>query len=159
LRTRSAGFTLAELMVVVSILSLIMAMAAPGIAKANFESREANLKANLKKIRDALLMAEGDIGCIVPATDLTAETAPSGCYTRQAVGNWGWGTTPNQGRWAGPYLKTLPRNPMTGTNTYGPGSCPPTTAWCLNGYEKADVSALMWNSTELSTEGTAYNTW
>jgi general secretion pathway protein G len=61
-RTKSGGFTLIELMVVMTIVSLLLTLAAPRYFRSIERSKETVLKANLAATRDALDKFHGDTG-------------------------------------------------------------------------------------------------
>lgn len=62
LRRRSAGFTLIELMVVLSIVALLLSLAVPRYFNSVQRSKENVLRANLATTRDALDKYYGDTG-------------------------------------------------------------------------------------------------
>jgi general secretion pathway protein G len=61
-RTRAAAFTLIELIVVMAIIALLVAVAAPRYFNSIERAKEATLKQNLNVMRDALDKYYGDLG-------------------------------------------------------------------------------------------------
>ncbi|RFO98107.1 type II secretion system protein G [Rhodoferax lacus] len=62
MRTRHRGFTLIELIVVMTIISLLLTLAAPRYFRSIERSKETVLKANLASTRDALDKFHADTG-------------------------------------------------------------------------------------------------
>jgi prepilin-type N-terminal cleavage/methylation domain-containing protein len=114
---KKRGFTLVEVMVVVMILSILLSVATPQFVRANLKAREAQLKADLKVVRDALENAANDIGTYPNPADLdnTVPDTLSGWYG-EFQGNVGWSQrTFTLSQWKGPYIKKFPTaNPING---------------------------------------------
>lgn len=62
LRPRSSGFTLLELMIVLSIMGILLAIAQPGLKQSIVRAREAVLREDLYQIRDAIDQYYADNG-------------------------------------------------------------------------------------------------
>jgi general secretion pathway protein G len=60
--SRPSGFTLVELLVVMSIIALLMSIAVPRYFHSTDKAREAVLKQNLLQMRDAIDKFYGDLG-------------------------------------------------------------------------------------------------
>lgn len=69
LRTSARGFTLVELLVVMAIIALLLALAAPRYFKSVTRAEEAVLKENLTLMRDALDKFYADTGKYPPDLD------------------------------------------------------------------------------------------
>lgn len=122
-RTSKRGFTLVEILIVVSILGILAALVVPQFSSAADTSRENSAKVTIYRIRQQLeLYKQQHAGQwpslanfeaqMVQASNLDGDTAAPG--------------TP--GYPFGPYLQSLPDNPATNTNTVTGGE-PGTSAW------------------------------
>lgn len=72
-RSRLAGFTLIELVVVMAIIALLVALAAPRYFHSIDRSKETVLKANLAQTRDALDKYYGDNGKYPDSLEMLVE--------------------------------------------------------------------------------------
>jgi general secretion pathway protein G len=130
-RSRLAGFTLIELMIVITIIFILLGMAAMRYDKSVLHAREAALKTDLQVMRQA-----------IDRYTLDKEAAP------QALEDL---TNPQA-----PYLREVPVDPMTNAKDwhldFGDTVMSPdqTTTGIV------DVHS---SSTATSAEGTPYNTW
>jgi len=115
-RTRLAGFSLVEMMVVVSIIGILTAIAVPkfnDIQRKSRESalrtRESALRTDLQVYRSAIYVFYSDTG-LYPSTlsDLAARTAPS-------TGLNANGATRNlvDTSWRGPYVEAVRFDPVS----------------------------------------------
>lgn len=104
-RTYRKGFSLVEIMTVVSIIGLIAAMAVPNLLSSSRRSRDDAMRANLAVVRGAVDTFRNDTGLYPSAlSSLSATSAPA------------TGTDPSTGAsaaitssdWRGPYLRTVP---------------------------------------------------
>ncbi len=92
-QNRRNAFTLIELLVVMIVIALLALIVVPQFASRSTQAREANLRDNLKTIRSALAIWQGDTGAFAAdLSKLTAVSAPTGVTG-----------------WNGPYLSS----PMT----------------------------------------------
>ncbi len=114
------GYTLVEIMVVVSIIGVLLAVASPNLVRQAQRARENALRSNLMIVRTAVITFMQDTGAFPNSlADLTAVTAPAN------------GTTPGTGAslpiiaadWRGPYLAAVPIDPISNTAmTYTPAT-------------------------------------
>jgi prepilin-type N-terminal cleavage/methylation domain-containing protein len=142
------GFTLVEIMVTVMIIGIIMSIATPQLLRSNRKAREAQLKADLKMVRDALEISQGDLNTYAHPQELDdAVSSGQGWYGTQLGMGWQLRTY-DLSKWKGPYLKKFhERNPINGQ----------PYEWNSN---PTDIShAFFCNVNEISTEGTNYRTW
>jgi len=109
-RSRAAGFTLVELLIVVVILAILAAVVIPQINGASAEAKESALRASLATVRQAISLYRvqhnetypGQSGWAEFVTQLTTSTDATGAA----------------GAKFGPYLRTgFPENPVTDSVT------------------------------------------
>jgi general secretion pathway protein G len=108
-RSHRAGFSLVEMMVVVSIIGILTAIAVPKFNDIQRKSRESALRTDLQVYRSAIYVFYSDTG-LYPATlsDLAARTAPStglkaNGATRSLVDT----------SWRGPYVESVRFDPVS----------------------------------------------
>lgn len=129
------GFTLVELLVVISIIGLLSTLAVVTMGRARQAAREAKTKDTLSKIRTAMLLLEQDTekwpnGCPPwsirnPEVDLT--TAQAALVARPSVGDQGNGcqwTSQAVAKWDGPYIPELPNDPWGNAYYFDPDYVP-----------------------------------
>ncbi|MCA0361603.1 MAG: prepilin-type N-terminal cleavage/methylation domain-containing protein [Armatimonadetes bacterium] len=116
-RTRNKGFTLAEMMTAVGIMAVLTAMATPSFVNSFQRSRENALKSDLAVVRSSVQMFFTDTGAFPNSlADLTVTTAPGTGRSRS-----GASVNIDFRDWRGPYLATLPSDPISGNAfTYYP---------------------------------------
>ncbi len=91
LRSRTRGFTLIELMIVISIIAILAAILVPNFVRARAMGQLTACKSNLRNIATATEMYSVDNGAKYP--DALAKVTPN-------------------------YLKTMPECPVAGSDTY-----------------------------------------
>ncbi|MEA3249498.1 MAG: prepilin-type N-terminal cleavage/methylation domain-containing protein [Patescibacteria group bacterium] len=129
------GFTLLELLVVISIIGLLSTLAIVTMGRAREAAKEAKAKDTLSKIRTAILLLEQDTekwpnGCPPwsirnPEVDLS--TAQAALTARPSVGDQGDGcqwTSQSVARWDGPYLPELPLDSWNNAYYFDPDYWP-----------------------------------
>ena len=155
------GFTLVELLFVIILIAVLASVAIPKFSSTPLRSREANLKHNLKLIREAEDRCEADTGLVVPITALASRTAPSTGWPRGRMGVLWPVRALKASDWRGPYLSSIPVNPFAGNSSVTTNSTghSPTVAWTASSGQAFNSSFVYYPSTTISSEGTAYRTW
>jgi len=126
---KQAGFTLIELMIVLSIMGILISIAEPSFKQSIIRAREAVLKEDLFQIRDAIDQYYADNNKYPEQlTDLINEQDRSRSY-----------------------LRGIPKDPFTGT--------PDWITVSPEGGEETGVFDVHSASPVLAVDGTAYNTW
>ena len=127
-KLRTAGFTLLELMIVISIIIILASITLPQYQKTIMHTRETVLKDDLRKMRSLLDQFAADKGRLPQSLD---EIVSEG------------------------YMREIPVDPFTGNKDWAL-----TTGEDSNSLEGAQgVTDVHSASTEMSSEGTAYNEW
>jgi general secretion pathway protein G len=126
---KQAGFTLLELMIVLSIMGILIAIAEPSFKQSIIRAREAVLKEDLFQIRDAIDQYYADNSKYPDQlTDLINKQDRSRSY-----------------------LRDIPKDPITGA--------PDWITVSPEGGEESGVFDVHSASPLLAVDGTAYNTW
>jgi len=115
-RVAKKGFTLVEILIVVIILGILAAIVIPQFTSASAEARISNLATNLQTMRSQLLLYKTQHIETFPgsASDATLFGTQMTQYTDA---NGGVSATPDTSHPFGPYLQTVPPNPISGVNT------------------------------------------
>jgi general secretion pathway protein G len=136
---RRAGFSLVEILIVLTIMAIMAAIAVPRLVDASQSTKESALSTDLQTLRRQILVYKmqhydngphldelGKLDKVKLTARLTGRTDPTGKINPS--GN------------CGPYMKTWPQNPfctseVAGTITFGTDAAPPrsgATGWYYN---------------------------
>lgn len=108
----SKGYTLVELLIVITIIAVLAAVAIPKLQDKSAQSQEAKARADLHLIRDAFQRIQFDTGLFpVKIADLDNSNPPP--KGRRFNGN-NWLEPAMPGTWSGPYLSAAPICPLSG---------------------------------------------
>src|SRR5262245_32003094 len=130
LRRSQAGFTMIELMLVILIISILMAIAAPIYSKSVIRAKESVLKQDLFTLREQ-----------IDNYTLDKEKAPQSLEDLVTAG----------------YLKLIPKDPMTGsTETWVPVT--EDIAMSIDQTETG-ITDVHSGSNAIASDGTAYSSW
>jgi len=125
-----SGFTLIELMIVMTIIGLLAAIAIPGYLRSVQKAKEAVLKEDLHTMRGA-----------IDSYTVDKEKAPQGLDDLVQAG----------------YLKSIPNDPITGHNdTWITGQSDTLTD--IN-ETQGGIDDVHSGAQNLASDGTSYNTW
>jgi general secretion pathway protein G len=131
-KQRSRGFTLIELMIVISIILILVSVALPAYNQSILRARESVLKQNLFTLRS-----------VISQYTLDKQKAPQSLDDLVSAG----------------YLKQLPVDPMTGKNdTWAPDQ-EEGTIMSIDEQDQGGIIDVHSGSEGVGTDGTAYNTW
>jgi general secretion pathway protein G len=128
-----AGFTLLELMIVMSILLILISIAVPQYRESVRRARESVLRQDLYDMRK-----------LISEYTLDKQKAPQSLEDLVQAG----------------YLpKTLPKDPITGQTDWQSEQCDDSTIMSPDEQDQGGMCDVHSSSTQLGTDGTAYNTW
>ena len=117
------GFTLVELMIVVSILGIVSALAFPAFQDHITQSRESAAKSNLQVLRAQIEMYKYQHNGLVPGYMGTMQAPETTTLLYQFIGTTATNgmasssTVPTATYCYGPYLNAIPANPFNGKAT------------------------------------------
>jgi general secretion pathway protein G len=132
-KKRDRGFTLIELMVVISIILVLVSVALPAYNQSILRARESVLRQNLFTMRS-----------VISQYTLDKQKAPKSLDDLVSGG----------------YLKQLPNDPMTGKNdTWAVDEDTETIMSLDQQQDTAGINDVHSGSTGVGSDGTAYNTW
>jgi general secretion pathway protein G len=132
-RNKSArGFTLLELMIVISVLLILVSIAAPMYRQQILHSREAVLRQNLFTLRT-----------LISQYTLDKQKAPQSIEDLVSAG----------------YLKQIPVDPMSGAADWTVDQAAEDTISSPDQQDEGGIDDVHSSSTQIGTTGTAYNTW
>ncbi len=130
LRTKTRGFTLIELMIVISLILILMGVAIPNYQRSMLRAKESVLRQDLRTIRDA-----------IDQYTLDKEKAPQSLQDLVSSN----------------YLKEIPKDPITGsTETWE--TVQEDTLMAVDQQEPG-INDVHSGSQATATDGTTYNTW
>ena len=130
-KRRSRGFTLIELMIVISIILILVSVALPAYNQSILRARESVLRQNLFTLRS-----------VISQYTLDKQKAPQSLDDLVSGG----------------YLKQIPVDPMTGKNDTWTPDEEQDTIFDLNEQEGGIIDVHS-GSSGVGSDGTAYNTW
>jgi general secretion pathway protein G len=128
-----AGFTLLELMIVISMLLILISIAVPQYRQSVRRARESVLRQDLYDMRK-----------LISEYTLDKQKAPQSLEDLVQAG----------------YLpKALPRDPMTSQSDWQTEQCPEGTISSPDEQDQGGICDVHSSSTQVGTDGTVYNTW
>jgi general secretion pathway protein G len=128
----SRGFTLLELMIVISIMLILVSIAVPNFTASVKRSREAVLRQNLFTLRD-----------LISQYTLDKQKPPQSLDDLVQAG----------------YLKQIPRDPMTNEADWQVEQMDDQTILSPDEQDQGGIDDVHSNSGQVGTDGRAYNTW
>jgi general secretion pathway protein G len=140
---KHTGFTLIELVVVVMILGILAAVAAPKLLGTSSTAADNGLKETLGVVRDAIERYTAEHGGKLPGTTVATEVGFKADLA--------------------PYLRTFPKSPLTNTSTIvidtAPGPMTPAGAQAWR-YNNADGGFIVNSAAAIKsdTSGATYDT-
>ena len=170
----ASGFSLVELVIVVVIIGFVAAIAIPRFSRASKRAAEAALRADLKRLREAIDFYENDHGGDWPGLRSAGDGAGAqsgAAFDRQltwyTAENGEASRTPDDTHYLGPYLRRIPPMPVgsnAGKSTVAmrnsfstPGLSGPNYGWEFEHYYgriRANCSA-----DEVGSNGIPYHEW
>jgi len=127
-----AGFTLIELMIVISILLILITIAIPQYQSAVRRARESVLRQDLYDMRK-----------LISEYTLDKQKAPQSLDDLVQAN----------------YLKPVPKDPITGQPDWQTEQCDDSTMMSPDAQDTGGICDVHSSSTQIATDGTAYNTW
>lgn len=128
----SRGFTLLELMIVISIMLILVSIAVPNFTASLKRSREAVLRQNLFTLRD-----------LISQYTLDKQKAPQSLDDLVQAN----------------YLKQIPRDPMTNEADWQVEQLDDSTIMSPDEQDEGGIDDVHSNSSQVGTDGRPYNTW
>jgi general secretion pathway protein G len=130
-RKKSRGFTLIELMIVISVILILVSVALPAYNQSIWRARESVLKQNLFAIRS-----------VISQYTLDKQKAPQSLEDLVSAG----------------YFKQIPTDPMTSRNDTWTVEQESDTILTVE-QQDPGISDVHSGSTAIGSDGTAYSTW
>lgn len=131
IRAHQAGFTLIEMLIVISVLLILISVAIPEYRRTVRQARESVLKQDLYDMRK-----------LISQYTLDKQKAPQSLDDLQQAG----------------YLK-IPNDPITGQSDWQTEQCDDSTISSPDEQDTGGMCDVHSSSTQIATDGTAYNTW
>jgi general secretion pathway protein G len=131
-KRRSRGFTLIELMIVISIILILVSVALPAYNQSIVRARESVLKQNLFTLRS-----------VISQYTLDKQKAPQSLDDLVSAG----------------YLKQIPSDPMTGKNDTWVPDQEENTVMSIDEQDQGGIIDVHSGSSGIGSDGTPYNTW
>ncbi len=131
-RKQTRGFTLIELMIVISIILILVSVALPAYNQSILRARESVLKQNLFTLRS-----------VISQYTLDKQKAPKALDDLIAGG----------------YLKVIPNDPMTGRNDSWTVEEDQETILSVDQQNAGGIIDIHSGSNGVGSDGTPYNTW
>lgn len=128
--SKDRGFTLIELMIVISMILILLAVAIPAYNQSILRARESVLKQNLFTLRS-----------LISQYTLDKQKAPAGLDDLVSSG----------------YIKQVPVDPMTGKSDWAVQQEEDTLS--SPDQQEGGIDDVHSSSTNTGSDGTAYNTW
>lgn len=126
------GFTLIELMIVICMMLILVSIAVPNYTRSIKQARESVLRQNLFTLRD-----------LISQYTLDKQKAPQSLEDLKEAG----------------YLKNIPVDPMTGSADWQVEQLDDQTTYSADAQDQGGIDDVHSNSTQVGTNGQAYNTW
>ncbi len=127
-----AGFTLIELMIVISVLLILISIAIPQYRESIRRARESVLKQDLYDMRK-----------LISEYTLDKQKAPQSLDDLVSAH----------------YLGSVPKDPVTGQTDWQAEQCDDSTISSPDEQDTGGLCDVHSSSTQIATDGTAYNTW
>src|SRR5215470_7067986 len=127
-KNRSRGFTLLELIIVMSIMAILIAIAVPNYRRTIIQSREAVLRQNLFTLRD-----------LISQYTLDKQKAPQSLDDLKEAG----------------YMKDLPRDPMTNQADWQADQCGEDVLMSPDEQDQGGICDVHSSATQIGTNGAA----
>lgn len=143
-RRQCGGFTLVEVLIVMAVIALLALIVIPRAMAAQRRAKEAQLRGNLKQLRDAIEHFEASTAAWPPAlSDLMAASGADLSASFDGRGGW-----VDRSAYDGPYLVT------------GSGNLPPDPFTGAADWNYSNTTGDVHSSSSLSShDGTIYSSW
>lgn len=131
-KKRTSGFTLIELIIVMSIMAILISIAVPNFKVSIRQAREAVLKQNLFTMRD-----------LISRYTLDKQKPPQSLDDLSSSG----------------YMKDIPKDPITGTADWQVEQCAEDETMSADAQDTGGICDVHSASPQISTHGDAYSSW